>query len=76
MFKYLRYLIEKQGVYHFRRGLLLLSPSLAHSENKPWLKAFGLVAYASLTGYYLIVDIWYLDKFPFTYNLEVLRFEF
>ena len=50
------------GRLRFQKGgLLLLSPLLAHSENKPWLKAFGLVAYASLTGYYLIVDIWYLN---------------
>ena len=61
------------GRLRFQKGALAI---VAHSENKPWLKAFGLVAYASVTGYYFIVDIWYLDKFPFTYNLQVLRFEF
>lgn len=61
------------GRLRFQKGPLAI---VAHSENKPWLKAFGLVAYASVTGYYFIVDIWYLDKFPSTYNLQVLRFEF
>lgn len=62
------------GRLRFQKGPLAI---VAHSENKPWLKAFGLVAYASVTGIISlsIFGIWINSHSPITSRFCVSNFK-